>query len=70
MTNRGFSQAWESSQHLSAARLEADIAWLISCIGNPITKLRTSEDGVASQTALQPFSTRLRDAIRFPFTAK
>jgi len=70
MTNRGFSQAWESSQHLSAARLEADIAWLISCIGNPTTGLCTSDDGVASQIALQPLSTRLRDAIRFPFMAK
>ena len=70
MTNRGFSQAWESSQHLSAARLEADIAWLISCIGNPTTKLRTSDDSVLPQTALQPLSTRLRDAFRLPFTTK
>lgn len=69
MTNRGFSQAWESSQHLSAARLEADIAWLISSIGNPITKLRTSDDGIPSPTALHPLSPLLRDAIRLPFMA-
>ena len=64
MTNRGFSQAWESSQHLRAARLDADVAWLISWIGDPTITLRANDDSAAPQTELAPIARRLRDALR------
>jgi len=68
MSRRGFSQAWESSQHLRAARLEADIDWLFSVIGDPGKTVPVHPAMVPF--GLQGFAARLQHALGLHTPAK
>ena len=72
MTKGGFSQAWESSQHLRAARLEADIDWLFSVIGDPtaISQGQSDQRSAKGPSGLHGFAARLQDALGLTPLAK
>ena len=65
MTKGGFSQAWESSQHLRAARLEADIDWLFSVIGDPKAHSQSHSElhSTKAPPRLNGFAARLQEAL-------
>lgn len=65
MTKGRLSQAWESSQHLRAARLEADIDWLFSVIGDQAATcpVQPGVNPAKVPSGLHGFAARLQDAL-------
>ena len=67
MMDGSFNLPWESSNHLSSARLEADLAWMISVQGDAAkpTRQTCAAPLLLPQTRLQFLATWVQDALGF-----